>query len=81
MDFIAESVSVCKYTVVFLKMFYVRRDFLPQRKCQGMLRPFCRTIRSIAVIFVEFCHNLELSLLFSGGCTEHTSVSKMAKFL
>lgn len=65
MDFIAESVFVCKYTVVFLKMFYVHRDFLPQRMCQGMLRPFCRTIRSIAVIYVEIlCFVITYSSLF-----------------
>ena len=56
MDFIAESVSVCKYMIVFLKIFYEHRDFMPQRKCQGMLRPFLRTIRSIAVIYVEILY-------------------------
>lgn len=56
MDFITESVSVCKYMIVFVKLYYEHRDFMPQKKCQGMLRPFLRTIRLIAVIYVEMFH-------------------------
>ena len=53
MEFIAESVFVCKYMIDVFKIFCEHRDFMPQRRCQGMLRLFLRTIRSIAVIYVE----------------------------
>lgn len=57
---------------------------MPQRKCQGMFRLFLRTVGSLAATYIDifkFHGNLQLPLLFPGGCTEHTSVSKMAKFL
>lgn len=38
---------------------------MPQRKCQGVLRPFLRTIRSIAVIYVEIlCFIITYNSLF-----------------